>query len=56
VTFYFHSLGLEEHPLNKSLLSDVRETIATFLIEHVITAGGNFFADDAMWAEIMFGD
>jgi hypothetical protein len=38
------------------LLADVRERVATFLTEHVITAGGNFFADEAVWAEIMYGD
>jgi hypothetical protein len=38
------------------LLADVHERIATFLMEWVITAGGKFFADDAVWAEIMFGD
>jgi hypothetical protein len=36
-------IGLEEHPLDKSLLADVRERIGTFLMEQVITAGGNFF-------------
>jgi hypothetical protein len=38
------------------LLVDVRERIATFLMEQVITAGGKVFAGDAVWAEIMFGD
>jgi hypothetical protein len=38
------------------LLVDVHERIATFLMEQVITAGGKFFVDDTMWAEIMFGD
>jgi hypothetical protein len=53
---YIQSLRLEEHPLDKSLSAYVRERIATFLKEQVITAGGNFFVDDAVWAEIMFGD
>jgi hypothetical protein len=38
------------------LLADVCERIATFLMEQVITARGKFFADDAVWAEIMYGD
>jgi hypothetical protein len=25
-------------------------------MEQVITAGGKFFVDDVVWAEIMFGD
>jgi hypothetical protein len=25
-------------------------------MEHVITAEGKFYADDAVWAEIMYGD
>jgi hypothetical protein len=37
-------------------MADVRERISTFLMEQVITIGGIFFADDAVWAEIMFGD
>jgi hypothetical protein len=37
-------------------MADVCERIATFLMEQGITAGGKFFADDAVWAEIMFGD
>jgi hypothetical protein len=53
---YIQSLGLEEHPLDKSLLADVCERISTFLMEQVITVGGNFFADAAVWAEIMYGD
>jgi hypothetical protein len=38
------------------LLAAVRERIAKFLMEQVITAGGKYYADDAMWAEIMYGD
>jgi hypothetical protein len=38
------------------LLVDVRERIARFLMEQVITAGGKFFADDTVWAEILYGD
>jgi formamidopyrimidine-DNA glycosylase len=38
------------------LLADVHERIATFLMEQVITAGGNFYADEAVWAQIMYGD
>jgi hypothetical protein len=38
------------------LLADVRERIATFLMEHVITAGGKFHVDDTVWAQIMYGD
>jgi hypothetical protein len=53
---YIQTLGLDERPLDKSLLADVRERIATFLMEHVITAEGKFYADDAVWAEIMYGD
>jgi hypothetical protein len=52
---YIQSLGPEEHPLDKSLLLDVRERIAKFLMEHVITARGKFYADDAVWA-VMYGD
>jgi hypothetical protein len=25
-------------------------------MDEVITAGGKFYADDAVWAEIMYGD
>jgi hypothetical protein len=38
------------------LLADVRERIATFLMEQVITAGGKFHADETVWANIVFGD
>jgi hypothetical protein len=48
--------GLDEHPLDKSLRADVRERIATFLMEQVITAGGKFHADETVWAQIMYGD
>jgi hypothetical protein len=37
-------------------LAYVRERIATFLMEQVITAEENFFADAAVWVEIMYGD
>jgi hypothetical protein len=37
-------------------LADVRERIAKFLMEQVIIDGGKFYADDAVWAEIMYGD
>jgi formamidopyrimidine-DNA glycosylase len=53
---YIQTLGLDEHPLEKSLLADVHEWIATFLMEQMIIAGGKFYADDAVWAEIMYGD
>jgi hypothetical protein len=54
--YYIQILELDEHPLDKSLLVDVRERIATFLMEQVITAGGKFHADETMWANIVFGD
>jgi hypothetical protein len=38
------------------LLAAVRERIAKFLMEQVIIAEGKFYADDAVWAEIMYGD
>jgi hypothetical protein len=38
------------------LLADVRERIATFLMEQVITAGGKFHDDETVWADIVFGD
>jgi hypothetical protein len=38
------------------LLADVRERIATFLMEQVITTGGKFHVDETVWVEIMFGD
>jgi hypothetical protein len=38
------------------LLADVRERIATFLMEKVITARGKFYADETVWAQIMYGD
>jgi hypothetical protein len=38
------------------LLVDDRERIATFLMELVIIARGKFYADEAVWAEIMYGD
>jgi hypothetical protein len=53
---YIQRLGLDEHPLDKSLLADVRERIATFLMKHVITAGGKFYADETVWDHIMYGD
>jgi hypothetical protein len=34
----------------------VRERIATFLREQVITVGGKFHADETMWAHIIHGD
>jgi hypothetical protein len=54
--YYIQTLGLDEHPLDKSLLEDVRERIATFLVEQVITAGGKFHDDETVSAQIMFGD
>jgi hypothetical protein len=56
MTCYIQRLGLDEHPLDKSLLADVRERIATFLMEQVITAGGKFHADEIAWAQVMYGD
>jgi hypothetical protein len=53
---YIQRLGLDEHPLDKSLLVDVRERIATFLMERVSTAGGKFYADDVVCAQIMYVD
>jgi formamidopyrimidine-DNA glycosylase len=38
------------------LLANVRERIAKFLMEQVITAGGKFYADEGVWAEIVYGD
>jgi hypothetical protein len=38
------------------LLADVRERIATFLMEQVTTAGGKFHADETAWDNIVFGD
>jgi hypothetical protein len=54
--YYIQKLGLEEHPLDKSLLADVRGRIATFLMEQVITTGGKFHADNTVWANIVFDD
>jgi hypothetical protein len=54
--YYIQRLGLDEHPLDKSLLADVRERIATFLMEQVIIAGEKFHADEIVWANIVFGD
>jgi hypothetical protein len=53
---YIQRLGLDEHPLDKSLLADVCERIATILVEQVITARGKFHADENVWAQIMYGD
>jgi hypothetical protein len=53
---YIQRLGLDERPLDKSLLVDVRERIDTFLMEQMITAEGKFYADEAVWAQIMYGD
>jgi formamidopyrimidine-DNA glycosylase len=38
------------------LLAAVCERIAKFLMEQMIIAGGKFYADDVVWAEIMYGD
>jgi formamidopyrimidine-DNA glycosylase len=38
------------------MLVDVRERIVKFLMEQVITAGGKFYADEAVWVEIIYGD
>jgi hypothetical protein len=38
------------------LLAGVRERIAKFLMEQVITIGEKFYADEAVWAQIMYGD
>jgi hypothetical protein len=51
---YIQSLGLDEHPLDKSLLVDVRERIATFLMERVITTGGKFYADDTVGSDYVW--
>jgi hypothetical protein len=37
-------------------LVNVREIIATFLVELVITTGGKFHADETVWALIKYGD
>jgi hypothetical protein len=49
-------LGIDEHPLNKSLPADVRERVATFLMEQVIIVGGKFHADETVCTHIMYGD
>jgi hypothetical protein len=46
----------KEYPLDKSLLADVRERIAKFLMEQVNIAGGKFYTNDVVWAKIMYGD
>jgi formamidopyrimidine-DNA glycosylase len=38
------------------LLADVRERIGTFLMEQVIIAGGKFYVDETVWAQIIYGD
>jgi hypothetical protein len=38
------------------LLADIRERIATFLMEQGITIGGKFHADETVWANIVYGD
>jgi hypothetical protein len=38
------------------LLADVRERIAKFLMEQMITTRGKFYVDDGVWAEIVYGD
>jgi hypothetical protein len=38
------------------LLAVVHERISKFLMEQVIMAGGKFYTDDVVWAEIMYGD
>jgi hypothetical protein len=38
------------------LLADVRERIATFLMEQVIAVGGKFYVDDTVWDQIMYDD
>jgi hypothetical protein len=53
---YIQRLGLDEHPLNISLLANVHERIATFHMEQVIAARGKFHADDTVWAQIMYGE
>jgi hypothetical protein len=50
VTLLYPELRARGASLDKSLLADVRERIAK------IIAGGKFYADDAVWAEIMYGD
>jgi hypothetical protein len=52
---YIQRLGLDEHPLDKSTLVYVRERIATFLMEQVITMGEQFH-DENVWAQIIHGD
>jgi hypothetical protein len=54
--YYIQRLGLDEHPLDKSLLADVRERIATFLMEQVITTGRKFHADETVLPNVVFGD
>jgi hypothetical protein len=46
---YIQRLGLDEQPLDKSKLVNVRERIAKFLVEQVITAGWKFHADETVW-------
>jgi hypothetical protein len=38
------------------LLADVLERITKFLMGQVITAGEKFYADETVWAQIMYGD
>jgi hypothetical protein len=56
VTLLYPKIRLHEHPLDKSLLADVRDRVATFIMEQVITAGGKFYVDETVWAQIMYGD
>jgi hypothetical protein len=56
VTLLYLEIRVDENPLDKSLLADVPERIATFLMKQVTTAGGKLHADETMWANIVFGD
>jgi hypothetical protein len=53
--FYIQRLRLDEHPLHKSTLVYVRDRIATFLMEEVITVRGKFHDDETVWANIVYG-
>jgi hypothetical protein len=56
LTLLYLEIRVDEHPLDKLTLVYVRERIATFLMEQVITVEGKFHADETVWAQIIHGD
>jgi hypothetical protein len=56
VTLLYPELRARGASSRQIIAGSVYERIATFLMEQVITAKRKFYADEAVWAQIMYSD